>query len=307
MAKKPSEDNQEQEPRKEKSKPKQAKKPPKRVKKEDSESLQTKHASLENLMEALEEDEVDAQPPTLKIVRDEPAPEEKANEEVQLLDQLPMDPEDNLEEVTGEASPRLVSIIESLLFAAAKPLSIRAIRKILGEVTVHQVQLAMKHILDTTKDRGITLGQVAGGFQLRTHPDNAQWVHALLQAKPVRLSRPQLETVAIIAYRQPITRAEIDHVRGVDSGAVLRMLLDRDLIQIVGKKDEPGRPLVYGTTVHFLEFFNLKSLRELPSLREFSELSAESKATLTAKLSPSKTQEDLGQEVIDFEVDEVGS
>src|SRR5262249_55665384 len=95
--------------------------------------------------------------------------------------------------------------------------------------------------------------------------------------RPVRMTRAQLETLAIVAYRQPITRPEVDDVRGVDSGPVLHTLLDRDLVKILGKKDEPGRPLLYGTTRSFLEFFGLKSLKDLPNLREFTELSDDSR------------------------------
>jgi segregation and condensation protein B len=102
-------------------------------------------------------------------------------------------------------------------------------------------------------------------------------VQQLIQGRPVRLSRAQLETLAICAYRQPITRPEIDQIRGVDSGGTLKVLLDRGLVRILGKKEEVGRPLLYGTTTEFLDFFSLKDLRELPTLREYSELSEESR------------------------------
>ena len=192
---------------------------------------------------------------------------------------------------------RQVSIIESLLFAAAKPLRVQDLRKVLAETSKQQIQLALKHLMAITVERGVVLAQVAGGFQYRTHPDNAVWVQKMLQARPARLSRTQIETLAIVAYRQPITRPEIDDVRGVDSGAVLKTLLERDLIQIVGRKEEPGRPLLYGTTVRFLEFFNLRSLRDLPTLRDFRDLSEESKATLRARLGQTEA-EALGQGVL---------
>jgi segregation and condensation protein B len=110
-------------------------------------------------------------------------------------------------------------------------------------------------------------------------------VRELLQAKPVRLSRAQVETLAIVAYRQPITRPEIDEVRGVDTGSALKILLERDLVRTIGRREEPGRPLLYGTSRFFLEFFGLRSLRDLPMLREYTELSEESQASLTARLS----------------------
>jgi segregation and condensation protein B len=224
---------------------------------------------------------------------------DEAGDGIKLVDSLPIDPDDDLSEVEGEASLRLVSIVESLLFASTKPLRVKQLRKILQEPSTRQIQLALKHLIGHNEERGIILAQVAGGFVLQTSPKNATWVQTLLQAKPVRLSRPQLETLAVIAYRQPVTRPEIDHIRGVDSGAVLKVLLERELIQIVGKKDEPGRPMLFGTTVGFLEFFNLMSLRDLPDLREFRELSEETKATLRKNMADDEV-EALGQEVLQF-------
>jgi segregation and condensation protein B len=226
--------------------------------------------------------------------------EERAREAgVELVAALPIDAEDDLSEVEGEASERLMSIVESLLFAATKPLTVARIRKILKEPTARQIKLALKQLIADTVSRGVCVTQVAGGFLLRTHAENARWVQALLQARPVRLSRPQLETLAIISYRQPITKPEVDHVRGVDAGAVIKLLLEKDLIKIVGKKEEPGRPMLYGTTVHFLEFFNLMSLRDLPDLREFRELSDGTKELLANKMGEDEV-EALGQEVLDF-------
>ena len=219
---------------------------------------------------------------------------------VVLSDELPIDPDDDLRNVQGEASARLVSIVESLLFSAAKPMSVKDLRKVLQETSQHQIQLALRHLMEVTRSRGVVLAQVAGGFQFRTHPDNAVWVQKMLQAKPAKLSRTQIETLAIVAYRQPITRPEIDDIRGVDSGAVLKSMLERELIQIVGKKEEPGRPLLYGTTVRFLEFFNRRTLRDLPTLRDFRDLSEESKATLRQRLGDLQMAEALGQEVLGF-------
>ena len=130
------------------------------------------------------------------------------------------------------------------------------------------------------------LQAIAGGYQFRTHPDNAVWVQKLLAQRPVRLTRAQLETLAICAYRQPITRPEIDEIRGVDSGGTLKTLMDRWLIRILGKKEEPGRPMLYGTTSDFLEFFNLAISKDLPTLREFHELSEEHRAQVEALRAP---------------------
>lgn len=196
--------------------------------------------------------------------------------------------------LTGE---RLVSVLESLLFAADKPLSVERIHELLEETAsaphkpsgpplykpqqIEGALLSLAELLERN-GRGLGLHEVAGGWQLRTAPQNAPWVQRLLKQKPVRLSRAQLEALAIVAYRQPITRPEIDDIRGVDSGASLRMLLDRGLIRILGKKEEPGRPLLYGTTKEFLEFFNLKDLKDLPTLREYYDLTDESRDKVRA-------------------------
>ncbi|MBL9045446.1 MAG: SMC-Scp complex subunit ScpB [Myxococcales bacterium] len=192
---------------------------------------------------------------------------------------------------------RLTSVLESLLFASDKPLSVERIHELLEETAAaphkpsgpplykpQQLQAALVALATLLEEggRGIGLHEVAGGWQLRTAPSNAPWVQRMLKQKPVRLSRAQLEALAIVAYRQPITRPEIDDIRGVDSGASLRMLLDRGLIRILGKKEEPGRPLLYGTTREFLEFFNLKDLKDLPTLREYYDLTDESRDKVRA-------------------------
>lgn len=177
-----------------------------------------------------------------------------------------------------EVPERLKSIIESLLFASDKPLSPKRLQDLTGERDVEKVQAAIEWLRADYADRGVVLHEVAGGFQFRTNPLNAHWVQQLIAGRPVRLSRAQLETLAIVGYRQPITRPEIDEIRGVDSGGTLKVLLDRGLIRVLGKKEEPGRPMLYGTTKEFLEFFNLKDLKDLPTLREFHELSEDSMA-----------------------------
>jgi segregation and condensation protein B len=242
-------------------------------------------------------------------VEGDPAGEQMLDQEdddlgsLDMADELPVDPDDDLTSVEGEASARLVSIVESLLFASTKPMTVKQLRRILKEPTVHQLQLAVKQVMKDTAERGVVLGQVAGGFRFRTHPANAQYVQKLIAGRPVRLSRSQLETLAVVAYRQPITKVEVDHVRGVDCSAVLKLLLDRDLVKIVGRKEEPGRPHLYGTTVRFLEFFNLRSLRDMPDLHEFRELTEEDRATLRAKLgeAPEDEREAMGQRRLDLE------
>lgn len=181
-----------------------------------------------------------------------------------------------------EGSMRLTSIVESLLFASDKPLTLTQIGELVGESDLGNVRAAVAELEAHYQFRGIQLHGVAGGYQFRTSAQNATWVQKLLAQKPVRLTRAQLETLAIVAYRQPITRPEIDEIRGVDSGGTLKTLMDRSLVRILGKKEEPGRPMLYGTTKEFLSFFNLRDLKDLPTLREFHELSEEHAAQVAA-------------------------
>ncbi len=169
---------------------------------------------------------------------------------------------------------RLKSILASLLFAAGEPVSVARLAAVFDDVpraTVQKVLAAMaaEYIAE---NRGIVIDEVAGGYQMRTPKDHAGYVRKLLAARPPRLSRPLMETVAIIAYRQPITRPEIEQLRGVDTGGVLETLLEKRLVKIAGRKDAPGRPMVYETTDEFLELFGLKDLEGLPDLSEFREI-----------------------------------
>ena len=184
-----------------------------------------------------------------------------------------------LKEAARFATPeRAVAVLEALFFAAEKPLDLA----MLEEVTQFSRELLESALagLQTAYAAGtggVALIDLGGRWQLRTEPQTGAYVRRLLQVKPLRLTRAALETLAIIAYRQPITRPEMEDLRGVDCGAVTKALLERKLIRILGKKDEPGRPLIYGTTKEFLELFNLRDLTQLPTLREFQELSEESR------------------------------
>ena len=184
-----------------------------------------------------------------------------------------------LKEAARFATPeRAVAVLEALFFAAEKPLDLAT----LEEVTQFSRELLESALagLQTAYAAGtggVALIDLGGRWQLRTEPQTGAYVRRLLQVKPLRLTRAALETLAIIAYRQPITRPEMEDLRGVDCGAVTKALLERKLIRILGKKDEPGRPLIYGTTKEFLELFNLRDLTQLPTLREFQELSEESR------------------------------
>lgn len=176
-------------------------------------------------------------------------------------------------------SPQQVkNVLESVLFVAPQPLSIDQLYETTG-IDREKIQKALESLAADRREgvAGVVLTEVAGGWQFRTAPESSEYVRRFLKVKPQRLTRAAVETLAIIAYRQPVTRAEIEDIRGVDSGAVLKALLDRRLIKIVGKKEEVGRPLLYGTTREFLEFFALKDLNALPTLREFHELTEESR------------------------------
>ena len=161
------------------------------------------------------------------------------------------------------------AIVESLLFASGVPLPLRRLVEVIGATkTEVKEALAALRAEYTGPYRGVRLREVAGGYQFRTVADYADYVHALGRDKPVKLSRAALETLAIIAYRQPVTKIEIEAIRGVDVDGVLHSLLTRKLITVLGRKDVPGRPWIYGTSQQFLEIFNLDSITDLPPLPE---------------------------------------
>jgi segregation and condensation protein B len=177
----------------------------------------------------------------------------------------------------------LKGVLEALVFASEHPLPARELARI-AQADLKLVKTLLAELVADYHPRGLRLDEVAGGFVFRTSPVFAPFVREQVAKKPVKMSRAQIETIAIVAYRQPVTRPEIDDVRGVDSGAVLKSLLERELVRILGKKDEPGRPMLYGTTPVFLELFGLKALGDLPTLREFTELTDESKRTYEREL-----------------------
>ena len=168
----------------------------------------------------------------------------------------------------------LKNIIESLLFVADEPLAIDKLRAILETVDTKEIRAALQALSDEYAARGggFYLQQVAGGWQIRSRPEYNEWIKRLLQPSPQRLSRAALETLAVIAYKQPIIRVDIEHIRGVDCGGVLRQLMERKLIRVLGRREIAGRPLIYATTKLFLEMFDLKDLNDLPTPKEIAEL-----------------------------------
>ncbi|RPJ04692.1 MAG: SMC-Scp complex subunit ScpB [Deltaproteobacteria bacterium] len=164
----------------------------------------------------------------------------------------------------------LMPVLESLIFVSENPVRIETIIEIIPESSREAILEAIQKIRQACDEegRGVELVEVAGGYQFRTKTRWAEWINRLKKAKPFKLSQSALETLAIIAYRQPVIRPEIEQVRGVDSGWVVRSLLERGLIKMMGRRDIPGRPIVYGTTKAFLELFGLNVLSDLPTLKE---------------------------------------
>ena len=164
----------------------------------------------------------------------------------------------------------LKPLIETIIFAADHPISFEKLMNVLEGEKRDEARLALNELINdyAASNRGILIEEVAGGYQFRTRPEFALWIKRLFKIGFQKLSKASMETLAMIAYKQPITRMEIEELRGVDSGGVLKTLMDRNLIKIIGRKELPGRPVVYGTTKEFLEVFDLKDLACLPTLKE---------------------------------------
>jgi len=168
-------------------------------------------------------------------------------------------------------------ILEALLFSSDKPLAIKDFRNCLPEADTSDIKNALK-VLEhdyEVMDRSYILKEVAGGYQFRTRSEYGSYILKMLQSTPNRLSRAAMETLAIIAYKQPILRHEIERLRGVDVGGILRTLLEKGLIRIMGRKNLPGRPLIYGTAKRFLEVFDLRDISSLPKLKEIKDFGSE--------------------------------
>jgi segregation and condensation protein B len=165
-------------------------------------------------------------------------------------------------------------VVEALLFVAEEPLPLVKLQEVLGDEDPAATEATIRELAQSLEEagRGLMVQEVAGGFRLTTRPEAHDWIQRLQEIRPTRLSRAALETLAIIAYKQPITRAEIEAIRGVAADGVLRTLLERGLIRLLGRKAEAGRPILYGTSNTFLEHFGFKALGDLPSLREIDEL-----------------------------------
>lgn len=172
---------------------------------------------------------------------------------------------------------KLKPIIEALLSAADSPLEVNHLYDLfagdLEQPSKDDIRLALHELVEEYHSKGVEIKQVASGFRLQVNPAYSSWVTRLLQQKPPRYSRALLETLALIAYRQPITRGEIEAIRGVSvSSNIIKTLQEREWVKTLGHKDVPGKPSLYGTSSQFLDYFNLKSLNELPTLSELKDL-----------------------------------
>lgn len=193
--------------------------------------------------------------------------------------------------------PSVESVLEGILFASDQPRSARELATVLHDVAlrespdseqrfeknVQEVQDVLERIADRYERHSpaVSLVEVAGGWEFRTRAELSAWLQPVVSRRRVKLGRAAMEVLAVVAYRQPCTRADVEDVRGVDSSSTLRSLVQLQLLRVIGRADDVGRPLVYGTSDEFLRLFSMKRLEDLPTLREFSELSEEHMLTLS--------------------------
>jgi len=202
--------------------------------------------------------------------------------EEKILEQLPQEMEgagayrnQKFEDREIRSDEEAKRVIEAVLFTASKPVTVSELRKIVkgyGAAKIEQILGELK--AEYERDgRSFRVGEIAGGYEIATEVKYAPWIFKLeLQKRAKQATQSALETLAILAYKQPMTKAEVDDLRGVDSSGVLSTLLERNLLKVVGRKEVPGRPFLYGTTEKFLEHFGLKSIQELPDISEIKTL-----------------------------------
>jgi len=186
---------------------------------------------------------------------------------------------------------KLKTIIESLLLAAGKPLTVDQLLGVFGDAEKperNDIRESIEALQEDYAQRGIELVQVASGYRIQVGQAMEPWVSRLTEEKPVRYSRALLETLALVAYRQPITRGEIEDIRGVSvSSSIMKTLLEREWVRVIGHRDVPGRPAMYSTTKQFLDYFNLQGLDDLPTLMELRDID-----TINAELQLALPAED---------------
>ena len=171
------------------------------------------------------------------------------------------------------AEEMIKKIIEALLFVSEKSLTIDDIKQAIDGMDEDKIREAIEELKNSYNESGrsFNIAELAGGYQIITNPEFAPWISKLFKRDETKLSNPSLETLAIIAYRQPLTKSEMEAIRGVNVDGVIKTLIDKNLIKIRGRKDAPGRPIAYGTTDEFLKLFGLKGIEHLPKLRDFTE------------------------------------
>lgn len=198
-------------------------------------------------------------------------------------------------------------IVEAVILASPEPISAARIAELIPRCNPTQVRAHVKSLCESyTEDRrAFEIWEVAGGYQFRSLAEFAPYLKQIQKTRPLRLSQAALETLAVVAYRQPVTRAEVEHVRGVDCGAVLRSLLERDLVRIAGHREVAGRPIVYATSRRFLEVFGLPKLADLPNLRDVEALSPDTEDGSIDAPPGEATQADDGTAPVDGGASEV--
>jgi len=260
--------------------------------------------------DSIAEDETKAEAAAEEIVDNEPASEEQTTDDKTDSEEVTADEADATEEAQEEATEKtesedkdadeeeaeeawqvpkeeLKKIIEGIIFVSSRVLTLNSLCNAVPDAKRAEVREVIKELIEKYQDdgRGFHLEEINKGYQFRSDSICAPFIREMLKSRPTRLSRPALETLAIVAYRQPVTRADIEDIRGVDAGGVLKTLLEKKLVKILGKLEEPGRPMIYGTTKDFLETFHMRALSDLPTLQEFQELSEEHQAIVDATYS----------------------
>ena len=188
----------------------------------------------------------------------------------------------------------LKSVIEALIFVSGKPINLEQIKKVVSCADAASLRKVIEELMSeyVTSNRGMRIVEVAGGFQMISAPNFAIFLKKLFKDRsPEKLSKPALESLAIIAYKQPLTRSQIESLRNVNVDGVMKSLLEKNLIRICGRKKIPGRPFVYGTTREFLEHFGLKSLEDLPKTEEFTAMAEQKEANNDIEVLEEKTAE----------------
>lgn len=209
-----------------------------------------------------------------------------------------------IDEINFIEDERAESIVESILFASDRPVSLASITEVFKGTNIKKTHI--RKLLDNLAveyaggRRGITLEEITGGYQLRTKIDNMNFLKGTVKARPFKLSGPALETLSIVAYKQPVVKSEIDQIRGVESGHLLRALMEKGLCTFEGKAENlPGRPMQYGTTRKFLEIFGLRNIKELPTLSQIDELLPEGITEEEAKPTLSQVTDSMSEQVTD--------